>query len=93
MGMARLCQEQSRARFKFDNLKRHCHRSSVRSALQKRAAQKRIETKMMKSSKWLVNRPEALLLQMRTPHPAVLDRHGPIPEQMLGQMLMNGSAS
>ena len=27
------------------------------------------------------------------PHPAVLDRHGPIPGQMLGQMLMNGSAS
>ncbi len=55
MIMARSCQEHSRARFKFDNLKRHCHRSAVRPALQKRAAQKRIETKMMKSSKWLVN--------------------------------------
>jgi hypothetical protein len=52
--MARSCQEQGRARFKFDNLKRHCHRSAVRPALQKPAVQKRIETKMMKSSKWLV---------------------------------------
>jgi len=93
VGMALLGQDQSRAHCNFDGLKRHCHRSAVRSALQKRAAQKRLETKMMKSSKWLVTRPEALLLQMRTPHPAVLNRHGPIPGQMLGQMLMNGSAS
>ena len=55
MGMVRLGQDQSRAHCNFDGLKRHCHRSAVRSALQKRAAQKRLETKMMKSSKWLVN--------------------------------------
>ena len=55
MNMARLGQDRSRAHCDFDGLKRHCHRSAVRSALQKRAAQKRLETKMMKSSKWLVN--------------------------------------
>jgi len=45
VGMALLGQDQSRAHCNFDGLKRHCHRSAVRSALQKRAAQKRLETK------------------------------------------------
>jgi hypothetical protein len=45
VGMALLGQDRNRAHCNFDGRKRHCHRSAARTALQKHAVQKRIETK------------------------------------------------